>query len=295
VGHATDRTMAERNAFASLVAIFGQSIYADQVITNTYQEAIRSGVVTGWTDDIAMQNTIRTSTSMDTLVGAEIREVWFDSRGTYFAAAVMEKVKAAQLYTEMIKANQNMIINLTTMNPTEKNSLEGFSRYQFAAAVADINISYGNLLRQIDTTPPAGLVSGDTYRLEARNITREIPVGITVRNDREGRIQGAFAKAFSDLGFRTGGTGSRYMLNVNVNVSPVDNPQAQNQFVRIELDARFNDNNATILPYNFNSREGHLTLSEAENRAYRFAEQKINQEYANNLRDYLTRLIPEKR
>jgi hypothetical protein len=295
VGYAADRAMAEKNAFANLTAIFGQSIQADQTIVNTYQEAVRNGVTTGWSDNIAMQNTISTSVSMDALVGAEIREVWYDSRNTWYAAAVMERAKTVQLYTGMINANKNVIDNLLAMNQTEKNSLEGFSRYQFAATVADINITYGNVLQVIGATVPGDLKKGNDYRLEAQNITRAIPVGIRVANDKSGRIQGAFAKAFSDLGFRSGGNNSRYMLDVNITASPVAITGNTNKFTRIELDAKFTENSVTLLPYNFANREGHTSQAEADNRAYIAAERKINEEYSKLLSDYLSRLLPQKR
>jgi hypothetical protein len=294
VGYAADRTMSERSALANLTSIFGQSIKADQTITNTYQEAVRNGTATGWTDNIAMQNTINTTALMDTLVGAEIREVWFDSKSTWYATAVMEKAKTTQVYNEMIQANQNIINNLVTMSQTEKNSLEGFSRYQFAAAVADINITYGNVLQVIGAPLPAGLVKGDTYRIEAQNITKSIPVGITVRNDKSGKIQGAFSKSLSTLGFRSGGNNSRYMLDVNVVASPVEFPNNANKFTRIEVDARLTESSITLLPYNFAEREGHSTQSEAENRAYASAEKKINDEYPKLLSNYLSQLLPKR-
>jgi len=296
VGNASSRDMAEKNALANLIAIFGQSIKADQTITNTYQEAVKNGVTSSWTDNIAMQNTINITASMDTLIGAEVKEVWFDSRSTHYAVAVMEKARTAQIYNDLIKANQNMIANLVNMKDTEKNSMEGVSRYQFAAAAADINVAYGNVLRVIGSPVPAGLVKGDNYRLEAQNITKAIPVGIIVKNDKSGRIQGAFAKAFSDAGFRSGGNNSRYVLNVDITISPVDYPNNPNKFARIELGANLTDTsvNSVLLPYNFNSREGHTTAAEAENRAYMAAERKINEEYKNLLSDYLNQLLPKK-
>jgi hypothetical protein len=197
----------------------------------------------------------------------------------------------------MINANKNMINNLCTMNQTEKNSLEGFSRYQFAATVADINVTYGNLLQVIGAPLPEGLIKGDNYRLEARNITKAIPVGITVKNDKAGRIQGAFAKSLSDLGFGSGGNNSRYKLDVNVVTSPVEYPGNSLKYTRMELSADLTDTSqkAVLLPYNFNNREGHLVQSEAENLTYSRAEKKINDEYAKLLSDYLMQLLPQKR
>jgi hypothetical protein len=297
VGYAASRDMAEKNALANLVAIFGQNIKADQAITNTYNEAVKNGVTAGWTDSIAMQNTIKTSASMDTLVGAEIKEIWQDKKNkVFYAVAVMEKAKTVQLYNEMIKANQYVINNLLAMNQTEKNSLEGFSRYQFVAIVADINITYGNVLQVIGSPLPAELAKGDNYRIEAQNIAKAIPVAIVIKNDKSERIQGAFTKVFSDIGFRSGGNNSRFILYVDITISPVDLPNNTNKFVRIELGADLTDTslNTILLPFNINSREGHTTVTEAENRAYMVAERKINEEYKDLLLDYLFHLLPKK-
>jgi hypothetical protein len=297
VGYASSREMAEKNAFANLTGFFGQSITADQKIKNTYSEAVKNGVTSGWTDDINIENVIKTSASLETLAGADIKEVWHDAKNNvYYAAAVMEKSKAAAVYTEMVIANQNLIKNLITMTSALKNTLEGFSRYQFAAAVADINTTYANVLKLIDALVPSGLVKGDEYRLEAQNIAKTIPVGITVKNDKAGRIQGAFAKALSDVGFRSGGNNSRYILNVNITVSPVDLPNAANKFARIELGADLTDTitKTVLIPYNFNSREGHATAAEAENRAYAAAERNIGEEYKDILFTYLSQLLPKR-
>jgi hypothetical protein len=297
VGYAADRAMAEKNALANLTAFFGQSIQADQTIVNTYQEAVRNGVTAGWTDNVAMQNTIRTSASMDSLVGAEIKEVWLDSRNnTYYAAAVMEKAKAAQMYTEMILANQDIIDNLVPIGQAGKNSLEGFSRYQFAATIADVNASYRNLLRLIDAPVPAGPPNGNEYRLEAQNIVKAIPIAVTVTNDKSRRVQGAFAKSLAELGFRSGGNNSRYVLQVDIDISPVDLPNNTNKFARMELSANLTDTagGVVLLPYNFNNREGHTSLTEAENRLYLVAERKIGEEYAKLLNEYLSQLLPRR-
>ena len=302
VGNASDRTMAERNALGNLAAFFGQSIYADRTITNTYQEAVRNGVTSSWSDNIAMDNTIRTSASMDTLVGAEIRAVWFDSRSTYYAVAVLEKARTAQVYRDLIIANQGMIRNLLEMDQNEKNSFEGYSRYQFAAAVADINISYMNVINILGFAPPDGIKDGNEYRLEAQNIIRAIPIGITIKNnnDRAGRIQNAFAKAISDMQFRSGPANSRYVLVVDMTVSQADLPNDNNYiYARMELNANLTDtsNGQVLRPYSFGNpplREGHRTLSEAENRLFTTAERKIDSEYADFLRAYLSRLLPVK-
>jgi len=295
-GFAESRVMAEGNALAALTAFFGQTIQIERTAASLYRQAVTNGVVSGWIDTAEMSANIRTSALMNNLMGAEIREVWLDARGTYYAVAVMEKASSARIYNELIQANLNIINNLVAMTPNEKNTLDGVIRYQFAAVAADVNISYRNIMRLLDAAVPGGIESGDFYRLEARNIIRTIPISISVANDKSGRLFGAFAKCFTDLGFETNTGNSRYALNVNAVFSPVDLPANQNKFVRIELAANLTDTNLglVLLPYNFNAREGHLTQTEAETRAVLAAERNISEDFKGLLSAYLSSLMPKK-
>lgn len=293
-GFAPNRAMAEANALAALTAFFGQTVQVDRSAASSYQQAIINGVMDGWIDTAEMRTSVRTSAVMENLMGAEIREVWFDARDTYYAVAVMEKAKAIQIYNELLHANLNIINNLVSMTPNERNSLDGVIRYRFAAIVADINTPYSNIVRLLGGVPPSNIRNGDYYRLEAQNIIRTIPIGIRVTNDRNGRIFGAFAKIFTDLGFETTVNNSRYMLDVNLVLTEVDLPANPNVFSRIEISANLADTmlGVVLLPYNFNSREGHTSLANAENRAIAAAERSISEEFSVLFSNYLTRLHP---
>jgi len=295
VGRSGARDLAEKDALGRLVAIFGQSIQVDDRVATSYQEAAKSGVTASWSETTTVDSVISTSAGMDSLVGAEIGEIWDNGKGVIFTAAFLNKAKALQLYSEMIKSNQAMIDNLVNIPASERDSLEGFARYQFAATIADVTTSYANLVSVIGGAVQ-GLKRGDDYRLEAANITKAIPVGLRVQNDKSGRIEGAFAKAVSDIGFRSGGINSRYILDVNVIAEPIAISGSTNNWTRIEVSANLRDTNSgtVLLPFNFNDREGHTSQAEADNRAYATAERKINEEYAKLLGDYLSKLLPKK-
>jgi hypothetical protein len=297
-GFGSSRAMAEANALAALTAFFGQTVQVDRTAASSYQQAIVNGVLESWVDTAELRVNVRTTAAMDNLMGVEIAEVWFDSRDTYYAVAVMEKVRAVRIYRDLLQANLNVINNLVTMTPNERNSLAGIIRYQFAAVVADINYSYRSIVLLLGGTAP-DITSGDFYRLEAQNLIRAIPIGINVTNDRNGRIFGAFARSFTDYGFeivsgqpRLGNT--RYVLDVSINLSPVDLPNNPNYFSRIEMEANLRDTHLglVLLPHPFASREGHTSQSEAENRAIMAAERNINNEFTIRLQEYLTSLYP---
>nr|AGS54350.1 hypothetical protein [uncultured bacterium contig00272] len=301
-GSAGDRNSAEKNAFTNLVSYFGITIQVDETLVSSYYEAVANGVVEGWTDVTEMKSTIRTAAEFENLLGAEIKEVWHDSKGNHYAVAVMEKGKSARLYNNTIQANLNIIRNLTNMTASEKNTLNGVVRYRFAATIADVNVYYANVVSLLDAVPPDGIIAGSRYRLEAQNIIKTIPVGIRISWDRQGRIFGAFAKCLSDLGFDGGSgvlggatTSPRYVLNVDASLQPVQLPGNSDKFARIEIAANLTDTrgNLILLPYNFNSRQGHQSQSEAENRCIAAAERAINEEYSELLTNYLSRLIPK--
>jgi len=297
VGYASDRQMAERSALSNLSSFFGQSIQSDQTIRNTYFEAARSGAMTQWFDSTDVDYSIRTTTSMDILIGAEIRETWYDERNrVYYAAAVMDRQRTIQIYTNMISDNLRMINNLVNAAKEEGNSLEAVSRYRFAGAAADINTDYANILNVLGASPPAGVTTGDQYRLEALNIARVIPIGIIVTGDRSARIQNAFAKIFNDFGFRTGTSNPHYVLYVNVSITNPEYPNTQYQWAQMELNASLTDPagaDAVLLPFTLSIREGHNTTSLAENRAFLTAEQKIESDYKELLSSYMNQLFPK--
>jgi hypothetical protein len=302
-GYAGDRNTAEKNAFAALVSYFGQNIQADSTAVSSYREALSNGVIDSWTETSEMKNTIKTSSAFDNLIGAEIKETWKDPQGTYYAVAVLEKATAAMMYAELIRANFNIIRDMTAMTPAVENSLDGVIRYRAAANIADVNVYYATIIRLLDAVPPDGVTAGDRYRLEAQRVIKTIPIGIRITQDRQGRIFGAFAKCLSDFGFDSGSgvlggaaSGPRYVLNVGISLQPVELPGNTNKFARIEVDANLTDSveNKVLLPYNVNSREGHLTQAEAENRSFSAAERKINEEYPDLLSEYLSTLIPKK-
>ena len=296
VGSGKSRQEAEKNALGKLVAIFGQSIQVDEKIANSYQEAVKSGAAATWTENTSLDSTITTSAGMDTLIGAETGEVWDDGKNNHYAVVVLNKTKAAQVYSGMIRSNQAMIENLIDIPASEKNTLEGFARYQFAATIADINASYESVLAVIGMPSSIlGIQKGNDLRLEAANITKTIPVSVVVKNDRNNRVRDAFSKVLSDMGFQSGGTNSRYRVEAEVNISEAPS-NTQNIFVRYEINANFIDGNGNriLLPFNINGREGHQSQANAENRAFSAAERTIGTDFSEALESYFARLLPRR-
>jgi hypothetical protein len=301
VGYGPSRAVAEKEAFASLISVFGQTVQADRQSVVSYLEAMQQDVVSSYIRNTELNNAIKTSAGLDTLIGAEIRDYWYDDQATHYALAVMERSKAASLYSELVDANREIIRVLTAMGEEEKNSLEGHARFLLAAKVADGNRAFSNILSVLGgaavSLSAREMAEAENFRLEARSIVQRIPVDILVDNDETGRIQGAFASVIGKKGFLSGGRDSRYALEVTLRFSPVELPGQENIFVRYELAARFLDRSTgnVLSAYNGSGREGHLTMVEAENRAITMIEREIARDWDAAFSAYLDSLSPQKR
>jgi hypothetical protein len=296
-GHGASRREAERAAFAALTASFGQSIQADFNAMSTYAEAVSKGVVQV-SGNTQMQEAVKTSTALDSLIGAEIGDVWDGGVGIVYAVAVMDKAKTAILYADLIRSNQQTITNLITLSNAEKNSLDGYARYQLAAVIADVNRPYANILSLTGNNSgidPPSLKKGDDYRLEAVNITKAIPIAVVVSNDRSDRIRSAFASVLGTIGFRSGGANSRYVLKVTVTLTEAVYADTTRKHAQYELDANLTDttDGAVLLPFNINGRATHSALPQAENAAIAEAEKKIKDTYGKRVSAYLAALLPK--
>jgi len=258
----------------------------------------RSGVATEWAYEMVFESDIEVIAGMH-LMGASIGPSWEDGRGTHFALAVLDRATAVMLYLGRVRANRDIIDNLTNFTNVpvaSRNTIEGFSRFHLAAMFADMSFAYEEILLVLGV-PRGGTPSrrGEYYRRIAQDIAATIPIGINIRtgNDMAGRIQGAFAGVLSEFGLRTvrAGEGNpRYMLDVDIIVQPFDEPGSPFVFVRVEVIANLinTGTRAVVLPYNFiGEQEGHTDLLGAADRAFSVAEARIGSEYMG----YLLRLI----
>jgi len=297
VGFAANRAEAENKAKAALSAIFGQSIQSDLSIVSTYSEAVSKGIVSS-SENTNTKDEISIRTSLDTLIGAEIGNIWDNARGTVYAIAYLDREKAIAAYGQMISTNLKNIERLTTMTAAQKNTLDGYARFRLAAILAGINMNHAQVIAQCGgpTVASLNLPSPDAINIEASNIIKNIAVVVKVDGDRNNRIRDAFTKVLSGEGLRTRGNSAPYTLEVNVTLSPVSFPNNNNKFCRFTVSAELieNSTDSVLLPFNIADREGHTTYEEAQNRAILQAEKQIGEKYPAVFKEYLASLLPQR-
>jgi hypothetical protein len=291
VGYGPSRDSAEKNALAALASIFGQSISSESLSTYSYTQAVqKSG--TGWSENSDIAQAVKTSVEMDTVIGAEIKEVWDGGKGTVYAVAAMDKAKTILIYSEMIQQNELTIAGLTSLSAGDR-SFDAYTRYQQAAVLADANGVFSNVMKVISAGAGGGgdALTGRDYRNMAAEIAKTIPIAVTVENDRNGRVKSAFSRALAAAGFRTGGNGSRYALRAVLSLEQIDYANNPYRWVRYAVDASLDDTTSetVLFPYSVSDREGHNSLTEAENRALSAVENAITNSYVKELGDFLSK------
>jgi len=295
---------AETDALRGLAGVFGLNVRAVETVTALSRQTAIDGAVT-WTQDTEFRRILETSVERENLIGAEVRERWDDGRGTHYVLAVIPRATAVVLYSGRIAANRDVVANLVGMSDAERNTITGFARYRSAAAFADMNVTYGEILVSLRAPWSEPLLGGEYFRRRAQAVARQIPVAINVRGVNQaaaGRIRSAFAEVlFAEFGFLTGGANHRYSLNVDVTMEPHSRggrvPGTNRYFFWYEVSVDVYTNivetgsGLGLLPFRFEfpgEGDGHINRRNAENTALNETVRIIRGEYGNQL----SRLVP---
>ena len=294
VGYGSSRDTAEKNALLNLTSIFGQSVSGESSVNYTYSQALEASSSV-WSEKSDLAQAVRTSVAMDTLIGAEIKDVYRNSGGTWYALALMDRAKTQLIYSELINQNQNTITQLVSLSADKKVTIDGFINYYQAASLADANLVFANVVNVI--SPPfnagEGLKTGNDFRLEAAQIARNIPIAVIVDNDRQGRLTSAFSAILAKAGFRIGPVNSRFALRADIFMEEIAYQGNPYKWVRYIMNSYLTDtaSGTVLFPFAIEGREGSTNITEAEIRAVRSAENKLSADYLNALSMFFSRNI----
>ncbi|MDR0526865.1 MAG: LPP20 family lipoprotein [Spirochaetaceae bacterium] len=289
VGEAFSRSQAEANAFSNLISIFGQRVESKINAVETLRHEMRENV-----QDFAvskeLSQAVEISANMNNLIGAEIKDRWEDHISkNFYAVAVMEKSQGIRIYNELIDANKKVIEKNLAIAASDKASFEGVIKYRASAKIAESNELFVTVLTILGgPNRAAEMGTAASYRNEASRLAKQIPVRIIVKDDFQGRVAAAFAEVFSKDGFSSGSKEARYELNAVLELAPTTHNNKDLVFTRYALNAKLVDtkNNVVILPFSANGREGHLSQTEADQRAVRGVQRAINEEFAAKFSEY---------
>lgn len=301
VGSSTDRNAAEVNALKGLASVFGQAIKSEANSSARMEQAKTDGIVANTSNVQSFSQEVKQVVDVDNLIGAETKAFWLDSaNSTWYAIAVLDKNRAGDIYSEMIKKNSIALSTLKKNSEKELDSLEGFAAYDFAE---DIAVENENHLKKMSIINP-GAVSGlEQYCPSSKNIhakkmeiAKNIPICVKTSNDEHGRFKEAFSQAISECGFKgTSDESARYVLNAKFEFERSDTSDKKTVRCRYNAEGYILDKktNHQIVPFIISGRESHVEYSEAKVKAEKKLESKIKSEFKKKFSDYLRNLVVE--
>jgi len=277
--------LAERAATIRLSQIFRVDLVSITNANRQFAETISSvkgktSLITSQSSDIA-QELISTS-AVSGLIGLQV-ESWANPQGRSYANARMNRKECSARYSSMIHENEKVIGRLFEEAERNSRTFEAFQTLNLAYNFAVVTDNLYSLLTVLDpsvisTRPAYG--NAEAVKSMAQNAGRSIIVTVRVNGDISGRIEKAFTECLNSRGFRTNTGGvndNSYMLAGSFQLEDVDLANPNNyKYVRYILTYSLkNRDGAELLSSSSNGREGHLTVSEARQRAIRAAEQAI--------------------
>jgi hypothetical protein len=277
VGAGKDSTAAAINAKNELAAYFRQSIKSRIEVIDREQNRNGRSV---YNSDILSK--IEATVENATLLGAEVKESWDDTRGKTgsWAVAVIEKAKGRELYDRELTKNINEINRLFGNNVEISFKTLAVTRtVQEYLAQAETNAFMLRMLdgaeRQQELSQFAVIMDKMTQDIKA------IPFDIKVTGDEGGRLKDAFAKAFKDIGISASGKEPEFLLKVVFSRSTA--PKGVNYNTNFTVNAvlkNMQSGEALFSPYIINDKAGHRSSQEqADSRAIINAAIKITKEF----------------
>ena len=277
-----DARTAERTAVTKLAQIFRVDLYSVTTVNEQFAQAVTS---TRWrkvsvsTDTLEFAQELVSTSAISGLVGLRV-ESWTERTGRAFANARMNRKECSARYSAMIRENEKTIAQLQEEAKQNPETFEAYQLINLAHNFALVTDNLHSLLTVIDPSaisrrPAYG--NADAVKGQLQTVARTVAVAVRVSGDTGGRIATALAECFNSRGFRTNAGGTNlYTLVASFRMEDVDMGNSRNKFVRYLLDCSLkNRDGVEILSFSESGREGHLTESEAQQRAIRAAEQSI--------------------
>jgi len=248
---------------------------------------------------------VQTANNIKGLIGVQI-DMYRAKDNTVYVNARMNRKECSARYTGMINENVaiiNRLLSAATVIP-EQDTLEVYSRFSFAYAIAQVTDNFQNILEVLDPTtankrPNYG--GANAIKTKMLECASKITIGIAITTEQTAdktlftRAAGSF---FRDLGFKTNETGApasasleNYVLRANARFESVSQNVVS---CRYYLDASlYNKKNVSLFSFTENDRKAHPdNASEARRLAVHAVETSFKEEkFANEFNSWLNSLV----
>lgn len=292
IGSAESRKDAEATAYAAISRIFIAEINQRTQEREKYFQTDTKDKST-WYRDIEIEQ-LTTVSTRKVLENVYIAETYLDKENqTYYALAVMDRLKAASVFRQRITTLDLEHEELLKLARVTNNKLQKVRLLHKAIKKMHLRDAYNTDLRVVSLTGSGyeslSQISGLQQKLQDF-LSRNFRITIIVTGKNSDLIKKAVIEGLNRHGLPVS------LKNVatpdieikgSVDFQPIEMQHAE--FIRWNLSFVLRDpsTNKIIGSINRHGREGHLTKSQARIRALHAAQRKLSSEISKHLADYI--------
>lgn len=294
VGYGPERASAEDKARAEIAKIFFSKIDSR---TKSYQDYLQttSKGKSKIEETLSIEEVTKVS-SQKVLSGVRIAHVYHEtgSESLFYALAVLNREQSAKILRDKIEeldqgisetlANANRAEDMLTKVKYLKQSIqEHIIREAYDAELRIVSRSGGGV------SPP---VSFTELKNQLESVLlRDFLIGVSVSGSRASEIQEALVQGLNQQGFAISEDLSRTNVIVRgtVKITPLERGTSEWKYVqwRTHFDMIDKRGESVFGSVNNSGREGHLNLSQAENRAVRKIQKVLATEIVEEMKRYI--------
>lgn len=292
IGEGDSRSQAEDYAAANLAKIFESNVSADETYLQQYKEVIKNGDV-DYSDESDIMKSVNIKSDQK-LYNIQFAESFTDNVGRVHVLAYLNRLQTAQIYEEKIEKNSITIKYYQKQSLVSSNKLSAYAAMNMAAVYSAEN-EY--LMKQLEIIHSA---SAEFIELDydyneitrlASQLAHNITFAIDVKNDAENKLGIMLEEMFTEMGF-TMGEKPDLMVNGNIDFENADLNRDDFKFIRYDVQLKISDRSGVIVAaLNEKGKEGHTTYTEAEARAVRKINKKIDTSLRKKVIDYFNSLV----
>ena len=294
VGYAPDRQTAENKARAEISKIFYSEIDASNRAYEEYLQTTYKGK-SKTRESINIEDITKISTQK-VLSGVSIAQVYQQSRPEklFYALAILDREQTKRILRQKINQLDQDMQKLLTDSRLEKDKLIQIKYLNACIEKHIIRQAYNTELR-IVTLSGEGIsptISFSEIKAQLTDILlRDFLIALTVKGTRSLDIKEALVEALNKKGFSVSDdfASASVVVRGNVNIRPFEQGSSEWKFVRWKayFDLVDQQGGAVFGSIKKTGKEGHLNVSQAEERAVR----KIRKILATDIADDITKYI----
>ena len=278
VGIARSLDEANSVAISNIGKIINQKIESETTFVNSESLSKTGSAETS----SSINQIIKTSALVDSLVGVEIAENWKDKDNNYYSLAILDKTKTYLYYSEKINQNEKEIKESCNLVSSDEDKFLIYGKLQNAKRLAQENETYLDIIYAVNKASYTVTSKSVTTVAKIENILNNFSKTVSIKifdDEKNPRIQNFFYDYFSGKGFSVNSQKPDYILDYDINIENTNSDLLF--YARYAFNANLKSINSDSVIYSFSTSEriAHKSYEEANQKAIISLEKKLTKAF----------------